>query len=335
MRIANISNQQTRLVEDYFSILDEYLSSVLEKYKKKNPDEAINHAWGGAIKTIDCVFIAQTLQTLRPKNILEIGSYIGFSTRWLLDKTKDWSPHVTSIDPNITHRIFENPREHFNAFCNQYKGRLKTIDAFLCSSYPGFPDIPVITEPIGEYDFAFIDGDHSFRSTVLNVALVARMMTQGGIIITHDALSWPEVVPAMETLSAASSEIDYYVLGTSFYGGNTYLPRKSIKASSRLLPPPPKPPKTLSLRKWNHYRIARRRASLIARRGRSLIPIWCDGLGIIKVHNGKKLADLNLDHLLAKKDEMLPQKDEIVKRRALPNDNLADLLSEWGLNHKS
>ena len=318
MPIAKISKQQTRLIEDYFTLQDEYMASVLAQYKEGNPDEVKHHAWAGAIKTMDCVFIAQTLQTLKPKNILEIGSFLGFSTRWLLDHTQDWSAHITSIDPNIEHRIFQSPRRHFDVFCNKHKHRLKTIDAFLSSPYPEFPDVPVITEPIGEYDFSFIDGDHSFGATVLNVALVARMMRQGGIIITHDALSWPEVVPAMETLSAASSEIDYCVLGSSVYGGQTYLPRTSIKVPSVHLPPRPKPPKTLSLKEWNHYRLARRHTASV--------PIWNDGLGIIKVRDGQKLADLDLDHLLTKKDAMLSQKDEIIRRRALPDDDLSNYL---------
>ena len=305
-------------IGEWLALHEEYIASVVALYKEKKPDEARHHAWGGAIKIMDAAFIGNALQILKPQNILEIGSYIGFSTRWLLDKTEDWQAHITSIDPNIKHRIFQEPRRHLNVFCDKHNHRLKTIDAFLSLPFPNFPDIPVITEPIGEYDFAFIDGDHSFASTVLNIALVARMMPKGGIIITHDAISWPEVVPAMETLSAASSEIDYHILGTSVTSRQPCsLSRKLIPTAPTFLPPPPK---TLSLRKWNHYRILRRRTL------NTRVYLTCDGLGIIKVRDGQKLANLDLDHLLAKKDEMLPQKDEIIRRRALPDDDLSNYL---------
>ena len=156
-----------------------------------------------------------------------------------------------------------------------------------------------------KYDFAFIDGEHTFQQTLLDIALVARMMPKGGTIIAHDAISWPEVVPAIETLAEASPEIDYRIVG-----------ERSIY--SRLHPRPPLS-QILSIRKWNHCRLEKRR-------WRNHVPLPCDGLGIIKVRHGQKLSDLDLKKLLSKKDAMRPKKEDIVKQRILPNGSLDNFL---------
>ncbi len=314
----DMNDPQTRHINDYYFLQGEYFTSLLAHYKDKNPHEVRKHAWEGAIKLMDSVFIAEALQMLRPKNILEIGSFIGFSTRWMLDKTETWSAHVTAVDPNIPHRIFENPRSHLLTFCRKHKQRLKTIEAYLSRGYRWAPKVPVITQPFGQFDFAFIDGDHSFLSTLRNVALVARMMPQGGLIIVHDAISWPAVAAAIEILANASPEIDYRIIGSNVRKSQIRLKPLSSEVAAKIWP---RAPLTLSIRKWNHYRIARRRYQTPS------VYLACDGLGIIKVRHGQKLDEINLASLLPRRKEMIAQKDKIIQQRCLPNDDLASFLS--------
>ena len=73
-------NYDNQYIEAYHTLQKEYMRSVLAHYKKKDEDEAWHHAWEGAIKVMDSVYIARAIEILRPKNILEVGSYIGFST---------------------------------------------------------------------------------------------------------------------------------------------------------------------------------------------------------------------------------------------------------------
>ena len=77
--------------------------------------------------------------------------------------------------------------------------------------------IPVVTEPFDNFDFAFIDGDHSYNATLANTSLVARMMPSGGYIIVHDAISFPEVRPALETLCKVNGLTFVKVLGEDFH----------------------------------------------------------------------------------------------------------------------
>jgi SAM-dependent methyltransferase len=55
--------------------------------------------------------------------------------------------------------------------------------------------IETLTEPFDEFDLVFIDGDHSYRATMENIALALRMLRPGGLVVVHDALTWPAVLP--------------------------------------------------------------------------------------------------------------------------------------------
>src|SRR3712207_3963235 len=64
-------------------------------------------------------------------------------------------------------------------------------------------EVPVIDQPFGEFDFAFLDGDHNPQTVVENVLLVAYMMPRGGTIMVHDAISHYDVVPALQAVNSS------------------------------------------------------------------------------------------------------------------------------------
>lgn len=205
----------------------EYRDSLRRRYADKHDSEAmIHHAVEGAIKIFDALAIAEVLGAGRPARILEVGSYLGFSTRWILEATASIGSSVTSVDPRVRHRIFDGVKEHLLAFCAPHARRLTCVDAYFTDRNDGMfldyylnyeprvpePDaraqlagIPLIDQPFDEFDFAFIDGDHGFRATVLNVHLAAAMLTAGGRIAVHDALTWPEVMPGLMALCGRPS----------------------------------------------------------------------------------------------------------------------------------
>jgi predicted O-methyltransferase YrrM len=205
----------------------EYRDSLRRRYGDKHDSEAmIHHAVEGAIKIFDALAIAEVLKASRPARILEVGSYLGFSTRWILEATAAIGSSVTSVDPRVRHRIFDGVKEHLLAFCALHAPRLACVDAYLtdrnddmfldyylnyeprvseADARAHLARVPVIDKPFDEFDFAFIDGDHGFRATVLNVHLAAAMLPAGGCIMVHDALTWPEVMPALMALCGRRS----------------------------------------------------------------------------------------------------------------------------------
>ncbi len=213
--------------EKYFKIQEEFRCSLLRHYSGCGHDAStlIQHAVDGSIKLFDALALQSILIQTKPNKILEVGSFLGFSTRWILDNTVDWEPTVTSLDPRVRHRIFNQLREHLEEFNRPHLQRLRCVDAYFSSSneemflhdYLNYPpalprvealqllrSIKTITSPFDSFDFAFIDGDHSYRATVDNVSLAASMMPKGGTIVVHDAISWPEVLPALKDLSEST-----------------------------------------------------------------------------------------------------------------------------------
>jgi predicted O-methyltransferase YrrM len=210
------------MADRFAQLQREYRDSLRHRYGGKHDSEAmIHHAVEGAIKILDALAIAEVLNASRPARILEIGSYLGFSTRWILEATAFIGSSVTSVDPRVRHRIFDGVKGHLLAFCASHASRLTCVDAYFtdrndemfldyylnyeprvseADARAQLASVPLIDKPFGEFDFAFIDGDHGFRATVFNVHLAAAMLPAGGRIVVHDALTWPEVMPGLMAL---------------------------------------------------------------------------------------------------------------------------------------
>ncbi len=203
---------------------DEFFASLHDFYSDVDEDE-IRHAVSGSIKPFDAFSIKSAIDTYQPKSILEVGSFLGFSTRWICEVTSGMECKITSVDPRLRHRVFDNLKGHVEQFNAQFMDRLTLVDACLSEKdvemflnhYLQVPPIvpreealriieqvDVINEPFAEFDFAFIDGDHTFSATQMNVGLAAQMMPKGGVILVHDAITWPDVIPALESMPEES-----------------------------------------------------------------------------------------------------------------------------------
>jgi predicted O-methyltransferase YrrM len=239
-------NERTPSIEQYYQHQDNFYASVLAKYPDQPQTAVRNHARDGSIKLLDALALRDLLIEAKPKAVLEIGSFLGFSTKWILAATEGSQAKVTSLDPGIIHRIFDNVADHVREYCATYADRLSQKRAFLSfanynlilaevlreHNWQGDPveilnalkSIPVITEPFAKFDFVFVDGDHTYKATILNVLHAAEMATDGATIVIHDAISWPQVEPALNDLCHAS-------------GGQLELVTISGKAPRRVLKP--------------------------------------------------------------------------------------------------
>lgn len=153
-------------------------------------------ARGGSLKPTDALIVGRLLERHKPLCILEIGSFLGLSTRFLLDATAPCGSKVTAVDPNIKHRIFSEPRRFVEKLNQRHiPGRLEIVTAFFGKPHGISPgSVPVIGPEWGrKFDCIFIDGDHSYDAVSENFRLAVGMLEQGGCILFHDPLSWPEV----------------------------------------------------------------------------------------------------------------------------------------------
>lgn len=202
----------------------EFLGLLLKRYgKDEESREVVRHAMEGSIKFGDAYVMAKVLAERKPQHILEIGSFLGFSTRWLLEMSKEWGATVTAVDPNIRHRIFDSPRDNVLAFNAPYvQDRLEVVTAFLgtdgdCVQWhykkeiaadSGFEQAlrnerPVLDETWGRsFDLIFIDGDHAYESAKNNFAISRHLTNPGSCMLFHDAISWDGVNQLLRELAA-------------------------------------------------------------------------------------------------------------------------------------
>jgi predicted O-methyltransferase YrrM len=193
------------------------------------------HATHGSLKFTDAYILKQILHKYKPDSILEIGSFLGFSTRWLLEVSRSWGPKVTAVDPNIRHRIFDNPRSFVERLNSEfYQNRLEIITGFFgpyddniyydYEHHEPRKKRDYVNELIKDrmiinrtwerkFDFIFIDGDHAYSSVMNNFEIAVQMLNERGSINFHDALSWTDVNKAIKEIKVKYHEradVDIY-----------------------------------------------------------------------------------------------------------------------------
>jgi len=161
----------------------------------------------GSIKLYDALVIADVLKSLRPKKILEVGAYIGFSARYILELTKSYGAEVVSIDPNTNSGLIERPYEFFKEFVQDtFPDRSRFVEAYMARE----GECPSAAERIdgnfGEkFDLIFIDADHQYASVKRDFEICKSLLNPGGVILFHDVFSHLGVKRLMEEIAPISN----------------------------------------------------------------------------------------------------------------------------------
>jgi len=181
--------------------------ALLRKFERHVPlKEKMTHALHGSLKPTDALLLRKIIRRYKPPETLEIGSFLGVSSRWILEASSSWEGHLTAIDPNIPHRVFESPRNFMEKLNKKFiPQRLAVVTAFFgtyggtcmaclppgkASQNTGMEDIPSINaEWDKKFDFIFIDGEHSYDAVMNNFEIAVRLLNKGGAIVFHDVLS--------------------------------------------------------------------------------------------------------------------------------------------------
>lgn len=215
----------TTLYSDYIKILKELIDNAAELDSPHEIPSRFQHAIGGSLKFVDAYSMATILERVKPRSVLEIGSFIGLSTRWQCEvmrkihgDTVPW--HLTALDPNMRHRIFDNPRGMVETMIKEFlPEHVEVISAFFgqCPySYYWYEcdesnpkiskqdvdkllaDVPRVTgEWEKRFDCIFIDANHSYESVCENFAHAVKLLNPQGTIMFHDALTWESVNRAL------------------------------------------------------------------------------------------------------------------------------------------
>jgi predicted O-methyltransferase YrrM len=126
-----------------------------------------------------------TIGTQR-ENFLEIGSYEGRSTCWLLQNGLDKSGIIACIDSysnmsDVEQRFWENIKEVI--------GSTQSVHAFKEKSYQALGEMIKLKDPYSyTFDFIYIDGDHNPATTLTDACMAWGLLRSGGVMIFDDYL---------------------------------------------------------------------------------------------------------------------------------------------------
>lgn len=160
-----------------------------------------SQASDGSIAMERAIQLARMMLLCRPKHILEIGSYLGLSSHFYLKLSEPWNASLTSVDPAIPHRVFDQPRKLYHAMNDRFGSRVQTVDAFWSRDLSRGASLtwgaasgynrPTVSGGYfaarkQKFDFAFIDGDHTEESVWRDFNAVASVMAPGGCVAFDD-----------------------------------------------------------------------------------------------------------------------------------------------------
>lgn len=118
------------------------------------------------------------------ENFLEIGSYEGRSTCWLLQNGLDKSGIISCIDPYPNMLDIE---ERFWLNVKGVIGPTQSIHAFKEPSYQALSEIIKFKEPYSYiFDFVYVDGAHDPATTLSDACMAWGLLRQGGVMLFDD-----------------------------------------------------------------------------------------------------------------------------------------------------
>jgi predicted O-methyltransferase YrrM len=203
----------------------------------------------GSIRWDRAASLATFVELCQPKDMLEIGSFLGLSSNFYLRLMEPWGGHLTSVDPNVRHRVFDAPRDIFHRVNKPFQDRLHTFDAFwmtkmsLTSGHwdyanlPPFYDNATIQAIFDErkvltpkdftfagqtFDMAFIDGAHDYDSVKGDFEHVLSVMRPGSCVIfdDFDKHAWPGTYRAFMDIYKEALDSEQ---GLALFGDQTAL----------------------------------------------------------------------------------------------------------------
>lgn len=151
------------------------MEALKELYEKS---KELDQSWSWTSEPETSELIASLIKMTDAKNVLEIGTYTGFTSAYMIDAIPDDGKYIgidveNLVDKKILKLIKETKKDFEFVFKN-------SLD-FLSSTNETF-------------DFIFIDSLHEFDHLLKEFQLCEKLIFKGGTIAIHDSLLIPDVI---------------------------------------------------------------------------------------------------------------------------------------------
>lgn len=179
------------------------------------------------------------IQELRPRTLVEIGSYLGRSTVFTaeaLGRAGIPDAVLHAIDPHT------GDRQHLDALGLDTVPTLDLFRVFLASSgNAGAVQVHVATsvdalaELAGqEVDFVFVDGWHQYDAVLADVTGYGALLSERGVMCIDDVRAYEEVDRASREGLAELGLVHYGDIGSQAWAGRRSEPPASLRRALRL-----------------------------------------------------------------------------------------------------
>ena len=124
--------------------------------------------------TQDIVMLLKLVLCTKPKRLLEIGSFRGYTALYL-------AQHISADATIVTVDRYPDHGEAYRntLFANKIERRVGEMSAEVFSN-----------DESGTYDFIFIDADHTYAGVKRDTELVLRLVSKEGFVVWHDYANW-------------------------------------------------------------------------------------------------------------------------------------------------
>jgi len=165
----------------------------------------------------------QLLPRINPSRVLEIGSFEGRSTCYLIETlSRDKDVEIYSVDP------FEGAESKEEMCAVEARFRKNTSAAVSEAKnkvdfhfYKGYSDVAMYEMLArgmhGYFDFIYVDGSHTAADVLLDAVLAFKLVRVGGFI-GFDDYAWREPGPRYDVLRCPKIAIDAFA---NIYSGKT------------------------------------------------------------------------------------------------------------------
>lgn len=181
-----IDEQQLQLLRTLFRTHDFYLKFTSEQ-ARPILDQIIDHPFfPGSTDPPVLAFLGALLHIVQPRRMLQLGTFIGFSTVYIADiLSRSTQPgHLVTVEPDDTaHQLAK-------AWVDQ--AGMNQVVTFL-DGYSTDSAIDASLRELGPFDLIYLDSSHAYEATLQELRLIfeqSNWLTPNGLLLLHDASAY-------------------------------------------------------------------------------------------------------------------------------------------------
>lgn len=153
----------------------------LSRRPRRTLKQLIDHElFGGSTDPVALELIGGLIAVTKPERVLELGTWIGYSTILIGGILAHQQPAGTIVTVD--------PGEETSTFARRHVRHAHLTNVAFVHGHSTDPQTAARIEALGPFDVCYIDSSHAYEATLIELeALFGRWLTPDGFVLLHDA----------------------------------------------------------------------------------------------------------------------------------------------------